>query len=150
MRDLSLHLLDLLDNCIAASSTRVQVRLREDRARDLLSMEIADDGEGMDEARLRLALDPFYTTRKGKRVGLGLALLAQAAREAGGEVSVSSRPGGGTRVRASFRLSHPDRKPLGDLDGTIRAVRATHPEITLEYSYALVGECEGGANEAQA
>ena len=147
MRDLSLHLLDLLDNCIAAAASHVEVRIREDRARDLLEMEIQDDGTGMDGESLQRALDPFYTTRAGKRVGLGLALFAQASREAGGSVSVSSEPGGGTRVSGSFRLSHPDRKPLGDMDGTIQAVRATHPGMSLEYSYTLVeaSECRGGS-----
>ncbi len=34
MQDLSLHILDLLDNCLRAEATRVQVEIREDRVRD--------------------------------------------------------------------------------------------------------------------
>ena len=139
MRDLSLHLLDILDNCITASATRVEILVREDRERDLVEMEISDDGVGMDRDAIARAADPFYTTRPGKRVGMGLALLAQAAREAGGGISIDSRPGGGTRIRASFRLSHPDRKPLGDLDGTVDAMRAAHPELALELRHSIVG-----------
>ncbi len=142
MRDLSLHILDILDNCIAASATRIEVTVEQDIRRDMLDIEVSDNGAGMDGATLRRARDPFFTTRSGKRVGLGLPLFAQAAREAGGEFSIQSEPGRGTRVHASFRPSHPDCRPLGDMGRTIEVIRASHPGIRLDYRHSIVEEGE--------
>jgi len=135
MQDLSLHILDVVENSIRAHATRVIVRLTEDRADDLLILEIGDDGDGMDEATRRQCLDPFFTTKEGKSVGLGLSLLAQSAEEAGGKLVVETARGKGTRVIATYRLSHIDRRPLGDLDRTIRCLKETHPEINLFYEF---------------
>jgi hypothetical protein len=87
----------------------------------------------MDEQTLKKALDPFFTTRTTRRVGLGLALLAQAARESGGEMDVTSRPNEGTCVRATFRLSHPDCKPMGDIAETIRTLVVGNPEVDFVF-----------------
>ena len=133
MKDLSLHILDLVDNSLAASARRIAVRLNLDPRADLLTVVIEDDGEGMDETTLARALDPLFTTRSGTRTGMGLPLFAQASREAGGRLKLDSRPGGGTKVEATFRLSHPDCKPLGDVEGTIEALRASHPEIQIVF-----------------
>jgi len=138
MDDLSLHVLDIVENAIAVDASHVAVRLIEDRADDVLTLEIVDDGRGMDPETRARALDPFYTTKPGKRVGLGLPLLAQSAREADGELSVESRPGLGTTIRAVFRLSHIDRRPLGDMATTMRVLEATHPEIEFSYVKSVV------------
>ena len=84
MEDLSLHILDIVDNSIAAGAHAVTIRLVEDTATDRLTLEIEDDGAGMEEAVRKVAFDPFVTTKGTKKVGLGLALLAQASREAEG------------------------------------------------------------------
>ena len=131
MEDLSLHILDIAENSIMASAGKIEIKIDEDDAADLLTLEISDDGRGMDEQMLKKALDPFFTTRTTRRVGLGLSLLAQAARESGGKMDVSSRPNEGTRVRATFRLSHPDCKPTGDIAETIQTLVLSHPEINF-------------------
>jgi len=135
MQDLSLHILDIVENSFNAGSSKIDVRIIEDRQENLLTLEIIDDGTGMDEATLKKVLDPFYTSKRGKRVGLGLSLLAQAAREAGGRIVLESRPEGGTSVAATFEIDHPDRKPMGDVEGTIRMLQITHPETTLHFEY---------------
>ena len=78
MEDLSLHILDLAENSIAAGARCVEITVCENRAQDLLSIEIADDGGGMNEDVLKTAADPFFTTRTTRRVGLGLSLFQQA------------------------------------------------------------------------
>jgi len=135
MEDLSLHILDVVENSLAASADRIEIRIAEDTAGDLLSLEITDNGRGMDAEAQRKALDPFFTTRTTRKVGLGLPLLAQAAREAGGALEVASGPGRGTTVKAKFQLSHPDLKPLGDLAATLSTIRAGRPELTLRFEY---------------
>ena len=129
MEDLSLHILDVAENSIMASAGRIEIRIDEDQTKDLLTLDISDDGRGMDEETLKNALDPFFTTRKTRRVGLGLSLLAQAARQSGGTMDVISQPQKGTSVRATFRLSHPDCKPMGDIAQTMQTLVVAHPEI---------------------
>ena len=133
MEELSLHILDLVENSVAAGAKSVEVRICENRWEDLLSIEIADDGTGMNGRALASATDPFFTTKTTRRVGLGLPLFSQAARAAGGEVKVESRRGAGTRVTGTFRHSHLDRQPLGDIAGTLLSLVVGNPEIDFTY-----------------
>lgn len=140
MEDLALHILDVVENSIGASARRISILIVEDARRDLLAIEIKDDGRGMDAETKEKALDPFFTTRTTRRVGLGLPLLAQAARESGGSIEIASRPGKGTTVKASFRRSHPDRKALGDIAETIRTILAGTPDLELRYEHKIDDE----------
>jgi hypothetical protein len=135
MEDLSLHILDLVENSLAASATRIEIRITEDTQEDLLRLEITDNGKGMDAQTQDKVLDPFFTTRTTRRVGLGLPLLAQAAEQAGGRLEVTSQPERGTTVRAEFHLSHPDLKPMGNIAETVRAILAGRPELGLVFEY---------------
>lgn len=130
-----MHILDIVENSIAAMAKRIEVRIDEDQARDLVTIEIKDDGKGMDKQALKKALDPFFTTRTTRRVGLGLALLAQAAKDSEGMFDISSSPDKGTTVNATFRLSHPDCKPMGDISQTIQVLVTSHPEIDFLFEY---------------
>lgn len=102
---------------------------------DLLIIEINDNGNGMNKETIDKVLDPFYTTRTTRRVGLGLSLLAQAAKESNGDFKIISKPGKGTKVRAGFQLSHIDCKPVGDMNSTIVTLITSHPEINFIYEY---------------
>jgi K+-sensing histidine kinase KdpD len=134
MEDLSLHILDIVENAVAAGATRICVTVTEDEKRDLLRIRVADDGPGMSKRTLRRALDPFFTT-KGKRTGLGLPLLAQAAEQCGGRMTVRASPGKGTTVTAVFRHGHVDRPPLTNMKGTLMAVILGHAEIAVVYAH---------------
>lgn len=135
MEDISLHILDIAENSISAGAGRIEIRIDEDQSKDSLTIEIKDDGKGMDEKTLKKAVDPFFTTRTTRKVGLGLSLLAQAARESGGMLDLRSKLGKGTIVKAVFRFSHPDRKPIGDINETIRTLIAGHPGIDFLYEH---------------
>ena len=131
MQDISLHIMDVMENCLAAGASTIEVEVRDEGER--LHVEIRDDGRGMDEEQRSRATDPFYSTKGGKRVGLGLALFGQAARESGGSLEVASERGRGTSVHAVFVRSHPDCKPLGDVAKTLRLLRLSHPEVEIRY-----------------
>lgn len=135
MEDLSLHILDIVENSLRSQARLVRISVVEDMEQDLLTLEIADDGRGMAPQDCARAADPFFTTKPGRRVGLGLALLAQAAQEAAGKFHVSSMPGAGTTVRATFRWGHPDRKPLGDIGATLQTLVVANPEIDFVYEH---------------
>jgi len=138
MEDLSLHLLDVAQNGIMAGASKIEIRVCEDQENDLLTLEIVDNGCGMSESEAAKALDPFYSTRK-KKTGLGLPLLAEAAREAGGDIDLQTAPGEGTKVKARFQLSHPDLRPLGDLLETVATLVCAYPNIKYFYEHRKQG-----------
>jgi anti-sigma regulatory factor (Ser/Thr protein kinase) len=140
MQELSLHILDIAENSIAAGARRIRITLREDPGADLLVLEITDDGRGMGPEEVRRAVDPFYTTRTTRRVGLGLALLKQAAREAGGDLEIRSRQGHGTTIVATFGLGHIDRKPIGALADTVAALLAAAGQADIRFEHFRDGK----------
>jgi len=121
VEDLSLHILDIIENSIAAGATNIEVEIDEKVMENLLIIKIKDNGKGMDRRTLHKALDPFYTTKKTRSVGLGLSMLAQASKEADGSFDIKSKPGEGTDITARFVYNHIDRKPLGNMAETIAA-----------------------------
>ena len=139
MLELALHILDIAENSVRAGAKTVFIDISEDRMRDRLEIEIRDDGAGMDEATLKKAMDPFYTSKKVRKVGLGLPLLMEAAIRAGGSFTIDSHEGSGTRVSVGFQLSHIDRQPLGDLTGAIMVLLAGNAGV----DFVCRHECEG-------
>jgi hypothetical protein len=91
----------------------------------------------MDPEAAARAADPFFTTRTTRRVGLGLPLLAEAARAAGGGLKIESRRGEGSRITASFRHGHIDRAPLGDIETTIMVLMAGNPDLAFRFEHRL-------------
>lgn len=140
MEDLSLHILDIVENAIHAGARSIKITIVEDLGRDLMMIMIEDDGKGMEGKFLEKAFDPFVTSRTTRRVGLGLPLFHQAARMAGGEARVESDPGRGTKVTATFQHSHIDRKPLGDIGQTLMTMIAGSPEIDFRYEHRKDGK----------
>ena len=140
MEDLSLHILDIVENSIRAGAKEVEIRIEENVAKDCLEIEISDDGTGMDQATIEKALDPFFTTKTVRKVGLGLSLFREAARAAGGDMTVQSKPGKGTSVRATFQHSHVDRQPLGDLVKTLEILIIANPDVRFRYYHRENGE----------
>lgn len=133
MRELSMHILDLAQNSVAADATRIEIEVSADTRLDTLRISIRDNGRGMSPAFVASVRDPFTTTRTTRRVGMGIPMFAQAARACGGGVTVESIAGNGTTVTATFGLSHIDRAPLGDMAGTLVALVAANPETSIRY-----------------
>lgn len=140
MEDLSLHILDIIENSVNAQARRIEIRIDEDPEKDLLTLEILDDGTGMDAQMLQKATDPFFTTRKTRPIGLGLSMISESARATGGKLTVESAPGKGTRVIVTFHPSHIDMKPLGDIPQTLLTLIVGHPDIELSYCHTISGE----------
>jgi len=132
---LSLHILDIVENSIRAKASRIEIKVIEDMKKDLLTIEIRDNGQGIEEETVQKILDPFFTTKPTRKVGLGLPLLSQAARESGGDIEIESKVGRGTRVKATFGYSHIDRKPLGSMETTLTTLIAGNPEVDFVYEH---------------
>jgi signal transduction histidine kinase len=130
MRDLSLHVLDLMENSIRAGASVVSVTVQQDSARNRLRIVVADNGPGL-AVPAGVATDPFFTTKRGKRTGLGLSLFAAAAERAGGKLALRKSRLGGLSVAATMQLDHVDRAPLGDLATTLATVAAANPGLEI-------------------
>lgn len=137
MKELSLHILDIVQNSIRAMATLITIEVSENSVDDWYTLTIRDNGHGMTEEQAQRALDPFFTTRTTRRVGLGLSLLKAAAEQCDGKLSITSAPGEGCEVMAEFKRSHWDRAPLGDMAETMMTLIASNPEIDFSYVHRL-------------
>lgn len=137
MRELSLHILDTMENSLEAGATRIEVTINEDLEADRLIITVADNGRGMDEKTVTEVLDPFFTTRQTRHVGLGLPLFAAAAERCNGTFRVESQSGQGTTVRASFQHSHIDRAPLGDMKSTLLGILLARRTADVHYVHRV-------------
>lgn len=135
MKDLSMHIMDILQNSTRAKATEITLEVLEDSVRDTLTLKFKDNGCGMDEEMVRKVINPFFTTRTTRKVGLGLPLLKQNTEQTGGSMNIESQVGVGTTVTAVFGLTHLDTPPMGDLAGTMVLTISAHPEIRFFFHY---------------
>lgn len=134
MQELSLNVLDVAENSVRADATLVEITVEEDTAADRLTIVIRDNGKGMTQEQIDSVIDPFYTTRTTRKVGLGVPFFRMAAQLSGGDLTIQSRVGEGTVVTATFGLTSIDRMPLGDMNGTITTLVQCNPHIDWVYT----------------
>ena len=118
----------------------VEIKITEDKEKDLLQIVIKDNGSGMDREMVEKVRDPFTTTRTTRRVGLGVSMLEQAAQEAGGDLFITSELGKGTEIMATFQASHIDRKPMGDMGSSMISLIVGNPDVDFVYESDMDGE----------
>ncbi len=135
MKDLSLHIIDILQNSTRAKATKIELDVEKSTADDKLVLRFKDNGCGMDEAMVKKVTEPFFTTRTTRKVGLGLPLLKQNAELTGGSFNIQSQVGVGTEVTATFGLTHIDRKPMGDLAGAVVLTLSSYPDVRFIFHY---------------
>ena len=134
MEEISLHVLDIVQNSLSAGAALIHIEVDEQEQADTLRVRIADDGGGIPPELVQKVTDPFVTTRTTRKVGLGLSLFMQGAKAADGDFSIESEVGKGTRLCATYRRSHIDRQPLGDMAGTIRTLVLCNPDVDFVYT----------------
>ena len=133
LKDFSLHILDLAQNSLRAGATFVRFFIDEQVAKNLLIVKIEDNGHGMSPADVAKVMDPFFTTRTARRVGLGIPLFAAAAKRCDGGITIKSELGKGTIITATFALNHWDKPPLGDIAGTLITLIAGNCTVDFHY-----------------
>ena len=138
MREIALHILDLLENSIRAEASVIELTVDIQTAEDRLRIAVQDNGRGL-TITPEEALNPFRTTKAGKKTGLGLSLFKAAAEQAGGSLELSQPAGGGVRVDVEMGLTHVDRTPLGDLAGTLSGMIWTNPGIDFRVRVRIDG-----------
>ncbi|HOC60734.1 MAG TPA: ATP-binding protein [Smithellaceae bacterium] len=135
MLTLADHILDIAENSIRAGAGLIEIIIEEDSSNDLLTIIIRDNGCGMSADMLQKALDPFYTTKTVRRVGLGLPLLRDAADRSGGTFQIFSQENSGTSVTATFGLHHLDRQPLGAIINIIIILIISNSDVDFFYKH---------------
>ncbi len=144
MKELSLNILDIVENSVKAGATLTEIRVTE--VENTLTITVKDDGCGMSPEVLRGVSDPFYTTRTTRKVGLGIPLLKMAAEQTGGKVVIESTPDNGTgaphgtTILASFYRDHIDCAPLGDVVSTLTTLVQGHPDTDFLFVHLAGGK----------
>ncbi|MDP4289824.1 MAG: ATP-binding protein [Bacteroidota bacterium] len=140
MKDLSLHILDIVQNSITANASFIEISIEESHKANKYILKIKDNGKGMSPEMAEKVTDPYVTSRTTRKVGLGLPLLKMNAERTGGQLEIISEEGKGTEVVAVFILNNIDRLPLGDIAGTIVLLASANPTIEFVYSHIVDGE----------
>lgn len=137
MKEISLHVLDIIQNSLAAGATLIEIELCVRHAEDRMTLSISDNGCGMTPEFQRQVLDPFVTTRTTRKVGLGIPMFMAGAQAAGGTFCMQSAPGEGTRIEASYQISHWDRPPLGNIAETLYASILCNEMVDFVFAYTV-------------
>jgi hypothetical protein len=135
MKEISLNILDIVQNSIRAGAKNIRLEIIESDQSNSLVIKIVDDGSGMDKDTLARIDDPYTTSRKTRKVGMGIPLLKYHAEITGGSLKISSIPGEGTEIFAGFKKDHIDRQPMGDICGVLKLLLMAEKEIDFEYHH---------------
>lgn len=135
MNDLSLHIIDIIQNSLSAGADHIRLTVDENLPADTLTIIVEDNGKGMSAGQLERLSDPFFTSRTTRKVGMGIPLFRQSAEQAGGSLNVESEEGKGTKVTAVFQHGHIDRPPLGDLANSFILMVSANPEVGIDLCY---------------
>ncbi len=136
MKELSLNILDIAKNSVKAGAENIEISISEEG--NLLTLSISDDGCGMSEEQVRNVMNPFFTTRTTRSVGMGIPLLKLACEQTGGEIEIISSDkieSHGTTTRATFFTDHIDFTPLGDVVSSVVALIQGSPETHWVYTH---------------
>jgi len=137
LKEISLHLLDIVENSLSAKADEICITITENSRTDTLNIKIQDNGIGMDAETVAKIIDPFVTSRTTRKVGLGIPLLKAAAEACNGYLKIWSEKGKGTDVEVQFQLSHIDRMPLGDIPGTLLSLVTGTPNVHWVCRYSV-------------
>ena len=137
MRELSLNVLDIVQNSITAKASLIEIELIEDINDDILKINIFDNGKGMTDEQIKSVTDPFYTTRTTRKIGLGIPLFKMAAEMSGGSFKIESTVGSGTKIYTSYIHSSIDRMPVGNINETVSMLIRMNPDIDFVYTHTF-------------
>ena len=141
MRELSLNILDIAQNSISAGAPLITIEVNENTTQHTLLIGVYDNGKGMSEEQVKSVIDPFFTTRTTRKVGMGIPLFKMAAEQTGGRLEIKSELGVGTEVRAYFKTDSVDFTPLGDVASTIQMLITMNTDRDFVYKH-IVNEKE--------
>jgi len=136
MYELSLFVLDLVQNSITADAKLVKIWFFEFESENFVNVTVADNGKGMSEEVIIKAIDPFMTSKlsRKKKIGLGLPFFKQLIESCEGKFRIKSKCGIGTVVTGKFPYDNIDQPPIGDIEDTILNLVIANPGMDFLYT----------------
>lgn len=135
MENLSMHLLDIASNSVRANASKIMIHYHDSQFEDIISLEIIDNGIGMDEKMVKDVQNPFYTTRETRRVGLGIPFFKELAEQCEGHFELESKVNVGTRIKCTMKKSHWDVPPRGDIGDAVLLTICMDETIHVHFDY---------------
>ena len=137
MRELSLNILDIAQNSISAGASLTEIVVNENTKEKTLLIGIYDNGCGMTEEQVKSVIDPFFTTRTTRKVGMGIPLFKMSCEQTGGSFTIESEKGVGTKITAIYKTDSIDFTPLGDIASTIVTIVSMNADKDFLYRRVL-------------
>ena len=137
MRELSLNILDIAQNSISAGASLTEIVVNENTKDKTLLIGICDNGCGMTEEQVKSVIDPFFTTRTTRKVGMGIPLFKMSCEQTGGKFTIESEKGVGTKINALYKTDSIDFTPLGDIASTIVTIVSMNADKEFLYRRVL-------------
>ena len=137
MRELSLNILDIAQNSISAGASLTEIVINENTKENTLLIGIYDNGCGMTEEQVKSVIDPFFTTRTTRKVGMGIPLFKMSCEQTGGKFTIESKKGVGTKINALYKTDSVDFTPLGDIAATIVTIVSMNADKEFLYRRVL-------------
>ena len=135
MDELALNILDIAYNSIRAQARQIDIRINDSLQKNIVDIEITDNGQGMTKEEVDKVIDPFFTTRTTRKVGLGIPLFKQSAELTGGYLSIHSQKNQGTKVKTRFIKNHIDTPIMGNIIETIMTLIQADENIDYVFEY---------------
>ena len=137
MRELSLNILDIAQNSISAGASLTEIVVNENTKDKTLLIGIYDNGCGMTEEQVKSVIDPFFTTRTTRKVGMGIPLFKMSCEQTGGKFTIESEKGVGTKINALYKTDSINFTPLGDISSTIVTIVSMNADKEFLYRRVL-------------
>jgi hypothetical protein len=135
LKTIDLHIVDILHNSIRAKSKHIIINITDSDKSDKFEVILKDFGCGIDKSTLAKINQDFYSSRKERNIGMGLALLKFQTEITGGSFEIKSQLNLGTEVKACFIKSHVDMQPIGDIAGSFANFICQYQDINFELIY---------------
>ena len=133
MRELSLHIMDIVQNSIDAQASLIKISIKE--SDNILFIEIQDNGFGMTDNQLDMVENTSFSTKSGNRRGRGINVFKNSAINSGGSFNITSTPCKGTDVRAKFNLHN--SISLGDIVSTVSLLIYCNPNLNFMFFHKV-------------
>ncbi|MEY8097427.1 PAS-domain containing protein [Falsihalocynthiibacter sp. S25ZX9] len=134
LQDSLLNLVLNARDAIGANSGRIEITARAEQD-TWLEIQVADSGSGFSKEALINGLSPFFTTKGGEGSGLGLSMVYDLTKLAGGQVALENTDGG---ARVTIKL--PLRAAPKTVSPTMVLLVEDSPEIRLSVRDMLITE----------
>lgn len=141
MENLSMHILDIAQNSIRANAKNIWIQYIDSKMNNVVSLEIKDDGCGMDEEMIENVQNPFFTTRTTRRIGLGIPFLKELAEQCEGSFELESKVNEGTRIKCVMKKDHWDVPPRGNVGDAIVLSIMMNEDIHVRFDYKDDEKC---------